>query len=253
MSADEQNNQETNVQESSGTPATKIKKVLSRSVRKTSVGASHSAPLAPNVSKPQSSNRGIYLLSILCVILLGVGLLWYFMYVGTRTANSRLWVQLVDGRNIRKTILEDFPEKKQADIVRYQFSHVMLWDNGVKSLNAAQQGMVNSDSFKFMKFARDQYEELYTKYKDNPVLGGEALYNMAVALESMAAEKLSNLKEAKRTYEQVAEEYPSSVYARMANERLEFYKDPAKFAQLEEFYAQMNFAELQKRQGLGID
>lgn len=208
--------------------------------------------------RPQGRTVFIWVAVVVGIIVV-VG--WYFWSRTAATRDSEMWKALSlgymedGGRAMEATeyIIATYPNYKQADIARYERAWSWLWDCKVQTKNkmVIPGGIAYLKSFDSeetrdiplitVKFSEEEFSKLYEQNKDDPILGPEALYNMAVAQETRAVEDIDKLKAAKASFKEVVEKYPNSARAQFADQRLkEWYNSDEKFAQLSEFYRELN-------------
>jgi hypothetical protein len=174
--------------------------------------------------------------------------LLFFLYTRnrSRTAGSALWVALDGGHwkrqqesGIEITNLIDLAESQghtnAGKAARMQMAYFQLWEFGIKLLPVSA-----NEGLKQIRSAQQAYRGLAEELKDDPVLGPEALYSVAVAEESQAIKDTDkHLIEATRLYREVAKRYPESAHGRNARERAEELDREAGRDRIRLFYLNM--------------
>jgi hypothetical protein len=179
----------------------------------------------------QGPSRGF--VTTVLLVLVVVGAVFFFLWRrSSRIAtDSRLWTEFLTGHlgELRK---QD-PGTIQARGADVQEAWGRLYDLGIKNLMGSPLRALQE-----IKKAKKLYEGLKPDVKDDPVLGPEVYYAIAVAEETLAAEDdpEQHLKRAAKLYQDVAKEYPDSAHGKKAKERARLLKDPEESRRIASFY-----------------
>jgi hypothetical protein len=233
-------------------------KAEQRKQLETNVLADRMGRLMQNLKK-RPSRRGMWIwVAVIAAVVIGGGL---YLYRSTQSrVDSDLWAAVLDGLSNRETINRffnitpsgispkaDVKETPQGRVMRFDLAWDLLWQEGILSLYRTDitRGTIpaaDPAALERIRQAREMYKTLYDETKSDKVLGPEALYSVAVAEETLAIEKIDNLKMAKDTYAQVVKEFDGSSFAKQAAERLKVLRDPEGYRQVERFYQELNEA-----------
>jgi hypothetical protein len=198
--------------------------------------------MVQRIKTPPNRRSVLWMVVVLVVVVAGLVFLW--RWNSKRSLMSSLWVETDqarlllltrDNRVVQSELLTDYATTKPGVAARFQFAYTMLWDRGVKLL-AGQPTL----ALKSINNAERQFKELHEECKDDPVLGPEAAYALAVIEEARAVEDRNNLDKAKQAYQDVANRYKASAAGRAAGERAKYLEDNA--IQIGEFYASLQNA-----------
>jgi rubrerythrin len=179
------------------------------------------------------------------LILLVAGALFFFFWVRGRSAGREAdrWVEFLRGSE------EDYRELGGSlghlpvgRAAKAQLAWLHLWPAGIHDLMRAP-----SQAAKNIERAKELYEELAQDAKDDPVLAPEALYNQAVAEETLAAwskdlrhDPEKHLDKALELYRDVAEKHKDSAHGKDAEKRAAELADKAGARQqISRFYTQL--------------
>lgn len=216
----------------------------------TNVLADRMGRLMTDARKKPSGRSVLYM--VLALIILGVGVGWYLIHITSLRTQSELWLKLDESskQTIDGEILKDYRETRQGQIARLEQSWLHLWEYGIKFMPSG-----GKLSVQLIQKSKADYQKLLDEVKEDPVLGAEALYNIAVAEEALAAENLKSLDAARETYKRVKEEYKDSAFAELAKQRLAVFDNADTRKELEDFYAELNPKEKERRlkQKLGLE
>jgi hypothetical protein len=180
-------------------------------------------------------------LTWLLVIVLGLAVLFWIMTSrGRRSQSARLWVDFAGGHLANLAELQQkYPTKEPGKLARFQIAWFQLWEVGIKWIPfRAAMALENVSN------AQEMYRKLATDCKDDPVLGPEALYQIAVAEETLAIrdDPKEHLDRAKAAYEEVVAKFPKTARAKDAEQRakdLNESENPAARRRIQAFYTEM--------------
>jgi len=119
------------------------------------------------------------------LVIAGLVVLVGYLYVRSnkRKEYANLWTLFEASADYGdlKAIVDANPETLQARLAKHQFAWQRLWNDGIEALRARTDGATES-----ILNAQALYAEL-AEEADDPILIPEALYNIALAEESLAA------------------------------------------------------------------
>jgi len=201
-------------------------------------------------TKPKRRTVLWIVLGVLVVTVLGT---WWWISRNRAQVNSQLWFkvdlpyipegQSGKGKTIYavQTLLANYPGTPQARAAYFQLLHRALWEDGVKRLLIKEPAFgnvpfLNPSALQIIKEAKQDYEKIVDQVKDDPILGAEARYNIAVAQECLAIEDLKLLDEAIPLYERVQQDYPDSARAKAAQKRVQDLKNATTRHEINNFY-----------------
>jgi hypothetical protein len=197
--------------------------------------------------------------TVLWVVLVGIVLTgvigWWVIRNNRIRRNSELWLRvdlpyLYEGKDAEghsvyalEQLLRAYPNTKQGQAALFQYLDMILWEHGIKRLvkeidnpflepadkdkkTKTKRYGLNLGAVKLINDLKKRYERLADELKDDPVLGAEARYNVAVAQESLAIDDVKNLEEAIPLYERVVRDYGETARGKDAKERLKLLQDP---------------------------
>ena len=192
--------------------------------------------------------RGPSKSSVLTVILvlLVVAAAWvlYWRLGERKKREAENWVNFERAINVANFSPELLNQVKslQAQSIQGRVAEIdlawgMLQDDGINKLLVDQQAIKNVQN------AKSAFEQILPQVKDDPVLGPEARYAIAVAEETLtltAPNPQAKLDSAKKLYQAVyeAEESgkPKSAHAMQAEKRAKQLSNPEERKQIEGFY-----------------
>jgi hypothetical protein len=193
----------------------------------------------------QGPSRAVVLTVLLVVVLLGALVFFLWRRSSALATDSSRWVDFdlgpypkysrQDGGQIShyQYLISEAPGTPQSRGAGVQEAWSHLYDAGIKLLLTRPLEAVRN-----IKEAKRLYEALLPEVKDDPVLGPEVRYNLAVAEESLAVEDPdSYLEKATKLYKAVVDEYPNSAHGKQAQARLKQLKDREQYHQILAFYA----------------
>jgi hypothetical protein len=194
------------------------------------------------------SRRGLLIWIPVIALFLAAIVYFWIIRPNQLRSTSQLWRTIAVGSHVQspgggQTLRQELLDNKDstpARVARYQEAWKLLWDDGIRKLYSSSWRGPSPEAVANIFRAELQYEDLYKESKDDPILGPQALYNMAVAQEALAVYEPKFLDTAKSTFETVLNTHNDSVYARKAKERLDVYKDKDKLAELRSFYGNIN-------------
>jgi hypothetical protein len=197
--------------------------------------------MVQRIKTPPNRRSVLWIVIVAVLVVAGLVLLW--RWNSRRTLTSNLWVAVDEGRLLYLTkrgteaseLLTEYAGTKPGAAARFQLGYTRLWDTGVKLL-AAQPTL----ALKSISSAEKLFKDLHEECKDDPVLGPEAAYALAVIEETRAVEDRNNLDRAKQAYQDVANRYKASAAGRAAGERAKYLEDNA--IQVGDFYASLQNA-----------
>lgn len=135
----------------------------------------------------------------------------------------------------------------QSRAASMEFFWSLLYEQGIKSLNDPQ-------ATKTIKQAKTYYQQLLPDVKDDPVLGPEARYAIAVADETLAIDSIDpreHLKNTAKLYQAVVDDYPKgSAHAERASKRAKQLKDPEERERIALFYNELRRTRLLWQHGM---
>jgi hypothetical protein len=184
--------------------------------------------------------------------------IWYMVHKNKQRQNSQAWVivDYPDQRNIQQ-LDQTNPDSQQMRIILDRRSWDYLWYGGIRQLgsyNSTEKVEGMDSPYAFIMDAKSKFDVLPDALKDNPILASEAMYYRAVAQESLALVPVmpkdlsqlnfddlrpvkKNLDAAAELYRKAAQEYPSTVHGKMAQERYDLLKkDSPTRPQIEKTY-----------------
>jgi hypothetical protein len=206
--------------------------------------------------KKGPSRRGMWIwIAVIAVVVIGV--VFYFYRNTQSRITSDTWLKVLDNDMLRPTAggkgaapQEGFEiSTPQGKVLAFDYAYIQLWELGIQPLLGSERDflgrmpnmppMVNPGRLEAVNAALKTYQDLYDKTKDDPLWGPEALYNIAVAQETMSIAEPKFMDEAKRTYKQVKDDYPKSAYAQKAENRLKVFSNTREFADVQAFYGRL--------------
>jgi hypothetical protein len=241
-------------------------------------GAEHRKELRTNVladrmgrfmqtvrQRPKGRTLLIWLL-VVVVIIAAVG---YFLWRRTSyTSNSELWVALYDSPTpgYVKQLADEHNSTKQGQIAEVEYLWLLLWGNSKLSMSIPvkdakgknvktsaligianlKTGMTKKDSVEYAKAQKEMlrqleayYADMQERVKNDPSLGPETLYDLAVIQETLATYDPKYLNDAKATFEKIRDDFKESGFVALAEQRLkDGYETSAKMNALRDFYAE---------------
>jgi len=188
--------------------------------------------------KGRPSRRGVLIFLLVLVIAVGI-LIVSLIYMGGVNANAQRWVEFEKMASIKtlQEVVEEYPNTQQGKAARMQYAWLVLWNGGIKNL-----GRQPNAALEYIAAAREKYEELKAECKDDPTLGAEAMYGIAIAEESLACNPKLDLKEqlskALDAYKELTtnEKFKKTAHASRADKRVQELEDSKSRAQIEMFY-----------------
>ncbi|HYT91208.1 MAG TPA: tetratricopeptide repeat protein [Gemmataceae bacterium] len=161
-------------------------------------------------------------LTWILIIILGLAVVFFLLTRrGTTTTNSTRWTQFEGGHYADIATLSKLTSGYQSKAARFQLAWLALWEEGIKTIPLDAAG-----GLKKITLAKEAYRRLAEECKDDPILGPEALYNIAVAEEASAVrEPTKHLEAARDAYKRVVEKFPDSALAKHAKQRAEELAD----------------------------
>jgi hypothetical protein len=172
------------------------------------------------------------------LVLLIVVFLSVRWYQTRKSENSAEWRILNTGsQEALSYLIKQFPETNQSKAALFQYAWFTYWETGVKRI-----GIDSGNAIVQLKKAASFYGELAEKCEGDPVWEPEAKYALAVIEENLAIQSPEHLTTAKGLYKELAEKHAESGRGKLAAEWLKNYDDPKKFAELKDFYQEMNTA-----------
>jgi hypothetical protein len=190
--------------------------------------------------KTGPSRRGILWMAVGVVALIGV-LWWVIAANNRRTALSEQWMEVGaqefltpgrDGQLHPNPMIFGNPGNPEL-AARFQIAWAQLWELGLRRLAAEPNSALRSIDASAKDFLR-----LSEECKDDPVLGPEAAYALAVIEETKTAEDLEYLDKAIRRYKGVQSKYPDSAAGKAAGRRAEYLEKNR--TQVAEYYLFIN-------------
>jgi hypothetical protein len=208
------------------------------------------------VKTPPKKRSLFYWILALAAIVVVVGYWW--IQSRRATEQARLWDVFqrhdMSAQDImeRRSLLEG-QNTPQGRAERFQLAWNYLWGGfdfgpslqefrvgGIKYLLSDPRLAILS-----LGRAKELYTELAKECKDDPILGAEAVYGLAVIEETLAAasplfERETQMDNALRLYRDVEETYPKSTRAAEAAQRAKDLKDDNKRRSIGQLYATLN-------------
>jgi hypothetical protein len=180
--------------------------------------------------------RSTVLYVVLGLVVVVAILVFVMMRRGAARQASANWVELEDGhRAYIARLVQEAGETNAGKAANFQFAWLRMWELGLKRLAADPAGARDS-----LKSAQKMYKLLAEQCADDPVLGPEALYNVALIEESLAVEDRDNLKSARKRYQEVVDKYKDSAHAKKAEERVKLLEpDSRSYREIADFYADL--------------
>lgn len=196
------------------------------------------------------SRRGILIwILVIVVVLVGVG--FYIFRMNRSSREADMWIALHRGTRtdlMQKLLTKENKDSTQAKVARFQIAWILLWEQGIKDMFKGAMSKSGTPvpyiiALKNVASAEEQYQELSKDFAEDPILGSEALYCKAIAQETLAIQKPSNLQKAKETFQTLAntDRYKNTAYGKKAKERLKLYEEK-NFRQLQDYYIALNQA-----------
>jgi hypothetical protein len=192
--------------------------------------------------KSGPSRRAIlWIVVAVVVVAVWIGLTIYWN--NKRATMSSLWTDVGDGNltiaNRQGTIsanpwLTEYKDSNPALAARFQIAWTILWDQGLRNL-ANPQSMKALES---ISRAEVLFKDLAEECKDDPVLGPEAAYALAVIEETRAVGGRPFLDKALTMYKGVQSKYKDSAAGKAAGERAQYIEKNR--AAVEDFYLAMD-------------
>jgi hypothetical protein len=215
--------------------------------------------LVQRIKKKPERRTLLWVVLGVVVVLIVAFIIFRFVMRGRQNADR--WEKLdADGKSVHALAQLD-PLTKPGLAARFQLAWVYLWELGIKRLPSPPMfGDQENSPLKFILAGKRSYEELATEVGDDRVLGPEALYQIAVATESLAATRdperplednvKKALDEAVTRYQEVVSRFEDSAYAREAKERLKVLQGKESRARVEDEYhsLQASLSIFQERQ-----
>ncbi len=194
----------------------------------------------------QGPSRGTILTVVLVLVVIAAGGFFLLRRSSYLAREAARWAdvdmgpfpKIQDGRQVSRyqLLISEAPGTPQAHGASLQLAWLYLYDEGIKSLLAQPDAAIKN-----IKTAKKIYENLLPEVKDDPVLGPEVRYALAVAQESLAVEDPeTHLKGAMKLYKAVVDDYPKSAHAKQAGDRLKQLKDTEQYHRIESFYVQLS-------------
>jgi len=190
-------------------------------------------------SRP-SRRSVLWILLALVVVVVLVG--WTIIANNKRSLMSGLWADLGEehiagytekGQWATMPWVRDYRDTNPGLAARYQLAWVFLWEEGLK-----QMGSDPVRALKGLEFVEKTFSELGYECKDDPILGPEAAYALAVIEESRAVKDPAALNKAVTRYRGVQTRYKDSAAGKAAARRAEYLEKNRDRA--EGFYMVMN-------------
>jgi hypothetical protein len=182
------------------------------------------------------------------VLLIGgaVAISWYFLG-GVSTAQSRLWSQFDAAPDVDALVKLAEANKGTVAARAAQFEAArILFQEGFTNFGTA--GKPHEEAVTKIDKARTIYNSLIPDSKSTPLLAQEALMGVARAEETLSATlrpdqagPFGSLDRATEFYRRVVKEYPDTFQAKTAADRLKVLDDPKQKADLQTFYADLNY------------
>jgi hypothetical protein len=195
----------------------------------------------------QGPSRGTVLTVILVLVVIGALAFFLWRRSTVLATDSARWVDFEMGpfpkyadENGRRVshyahLIDQAPGTPQARGAAVQLAWSYLYDSGIKSLLAQPEYALDS-----IKEGKSRYEALLSEVKDDPVLGPEVRYAIAVAEEALAVEDPgTHLDRAAKLYKAVVDDYPTSAHGKQAKARLKQLKDQDQYHRILEFYVDL--------------
>jgi hypothetical protein len=179
------------------------------------------------------------------IIILGLAVLFFvFTSRNRRSTDSRYWAELEGGHYAELVTLSRLSSGNQGKAARFQLAWIDLWENGIKDIPTLKVAL----ALKNIEKAKAEYARLAEECKEDPVLGPEALYQIAVAEETFAVQNPEvYLKKAREAYQKVAQRFPNSAHGKSAAQRAEelvneekMLADEGKMGPIYTFYLQLS-------------
>ncbi len=189
--------------------------------------------------KTRPSRRGVLLVLLILVVIVGGGIA-YVVYQGGINDNRQRWVEFdktVDFKTLQD-VAKDYEKTNQGKAARAQIAWVRLWELGIKRMGIDTNGGVNE-----VVAAKEMFSQLADDCKDDPVLGAEAVYAIAVCEETLACSAQVSVKaqldQALKAYRRVVDEHEKSGYAIKAAERIKLFESENERELITRFYEQI--------------
>jgi hypothetical protein len=191
--------------------------------------------------------RGTVVTWLLIALLVGAVVLFFWSRRNRSTENAQKWI-LLEAADLRTLANElgDEPSTPQGKAARFQIAWRSLWNEGVRAV-----GVAPGFAMERVTVAQRLYRALAEETKDDPVLGPEALYGVAVAEEALAVEAKDTddqIHKAEKRYKDVVDKFPTSARGKAAKKRYDELKDNDKRIEIVRFYNRMERVTRDKRE-----
>ena len=181
-------------------------------------------------AKKGPSRSSVYYVLIGLVLLVILFFIYRF-YVRKSETQAQAWMFLEDGGIQYASKIAEGNNAQKA--VRFQIAWVLYWRNGVQRLGAGNGYVAGMDS---IGEAEKLYSKLESECKGDPVFHPEALYGLAVILETRAIEDRNNLDLALDKFKEIAKTYPDSAFGQLSRKRADQLENEAELANIKRFY-----------------
>jgi hypothetical protein len=217
----------------------------------------------------QKPGRGSFLTVVLVGLVILAGLFFWWRRTSANQREARRWVDFEKGQDrivaelslrqpsrgdpqlqylfdlANRSGNEGTPQSRAANM---EIAWALLYDGGIKSLG-------DPGATKNIQQAKKYYTTLLdlSEVKDDPILGPEARYAIAVADEALAIDSIDldeHLKKTAKLYQAVVDDYPRSAHAERAEKRAKQLKNPEQRRPIAGFYTSMRMARELWRQGI---
>jgi hypothetical protein len=191
--------------------------------------------------KPQRGTVGWVVLGVVVMVVVFLTVRWYRMQ---QVERSDAWFDyyLVQITGDIRGLLESHRDRVPGKAVRFHLAADQLWD-GVTKIGA-DPGWKEK-----LQTAQKTFADLREECEGDPVLVPEAMYGEALAEEALALEDRKHLDRAIDSYKEIVEKHSKSVYATLAEKRLDILNDPDKRREVSDIY---HMLQRDIPQGLGI-
>jgi hypothetical protein len=175
--------------------------------------------LIQNVKTRPSRRAVLYVILVLAVVVAGV-IIW-MIRSGDDTRQRDQWMAVEQATSDEKLleVAKEFPKTQQGKSARMMLNWINLWEGGIKpALSDPKRAEAR------IKDCRAKYVELADDCKEDPILGSEAMYGVAICEEALAcfakpADLGGQLDTAREKFKEVVDKFPKTGFGDLADKR----------------------------------